>query len=160
MTQIPKHIKDYASNANYYIEAAEKFTYPSHQAVRLLLLTAWENIKIAEEELSGWAQKTLPSEKLYRSHEYKLRKSPLIDNIIVKSTGIAETTTYATDAQFKQLHQICRYGTKTGSKELSKIFKRGWFLDDFERSLVSKIKWEELMVNNVYPSLPNYGKKI
>jgi hypothetical protein len=147
MTQIPKHIKDYASNANYYIEAAEKFTYPSHQAVRLLLLTAWENIKIAEEELNSLIQKTIPSKKLHKSHAYKFEKAPPIARVEVGLPGTkAKNTFYKSAKDFENLISICRYGSKTGSRELKLMFKNGWFLDHFESSLISKIKWYETSV--------------
>jgi len=161
MKKIPNSVKDHISNANYYLDATKPFPSPKCDAVRvLLLLTAWENIKIAEEELHSWAQQTKPAEELYKSHAYKfrdVRKSKSIDRIIILSSGTAKTITYATGTRLGKLIEICRYGLNGGEKELASIFSKGWYSDDFERSLVSKIKWEETMVK-IYEKLPNYGK--
>ena len=150
MRSIPKSIKEHISNANYYFEAANRIPPRFFVAVRILLiLTAWENVQIAEEELSAWAQRTKPTKKLYTSHAYKfrnVRKSKSIDKIVINSQGKVDTTSYATDSDFEQLLQICRYGPKAGNKELGVVFKTGWFSDDFERVLASKIKWEENIV--------------
>lgn len=159
--QLPISIKEHVSNANYCLDAAGKIPYRAFDAIRIsLLLTAWENVQIAEEELHSWAQRTTPAKKLYTSHAYKfrnVRKSKSIDQIIISLHGKAETTTYATDDDFDRLLQICRYGHKTGTKELAKIFKTGWFFDDFERALISKIKWEETSVE-MYENLLNPEK--
>jgi GTPase Era involved in 16S rRNA processing len=162
MKKIPNSVKDYISNSNYYLEATKFFPSPTCDAVKiLLLLTAWENIKIAEEELHSWAQQTKPAELLYKSHAYKfrdVRKSKSIDRIIILPSGTAKTISYSTGTQFEKLFQICRYGLNGDKKELALIFKTGWFTDDFERFLISKIKWEEMMVK-IYEELPDYGKK-
>lgn len=148
MKKIPKHIEDYASNANYYIEASEKFVYPNHQAVKLLLLlTAWENIKIAEEELSAFIQKTIPVKELHKSHAYKFIKAPGIARVEVRSKGMkAINTFYKSPEDFEKLIYICRYGPKSGQRNLNLIFKNGWFLDHFENSLISKINWYNISV--------------
>lgn len=157
MRKIPTSIKDHISNAHYYLEAANKFPPPTRDAIHiLLLLTAWENIQIAQEELSAWAQQTITSKKLYKSHAYKFEKArKSITRIILGPPGTpARTIEYSSSTDFEKLILICRYGLKTGSKELANIFERGWHSDAFERSLINKIGWEEMMIE-VYESLPN-----
>ena len=158
--KIPNSIKDHLSNANCYLESAKKFPYPTCDAVRmLLLLTAWENMKIAEEELSAWVRQTTPSKKLYRSHAYKFQKAPQIDRIILGPRGTSpETIIYASDSDFEELISICRYGPKTGSKDLTSIFKRGWNLDTFQNSLIDRINWENTTVK-MYEDLMNRKMK-
>ena len=74
MKRIPKSVKEHISNARYHLEAANQFPSPIRDADKIsLLLTARENIKIAEEELHAWAQGAKPTEDLYKSHAYKLR---------------------------------------------------------------------------------------
>ena len=150
MRKIPTSVKDHISNANYYLNAANKFPSPACDAVKILfLLTSWENIQTAEEELHSWAQRTTPAKELYKSHAYKFRnigKSKSIDRIIVGSNGKSKTITYHSGSDFQKLLFICRYGPREGSKDLGLLFGRGWFCDDFERSLVSKIKWEETSI--------------
>lgn len=151
MRKVPTSIKDHVSNARYYLEAGDEFPSPTRDAVRiLLLLTAWENIQIAKEELSAWARKDIPSEKLYKDHAYKFRKAPppLITRVISGPQGTpAKTKTYSSGADFRRLLSLCRYGHKTGSKQLGSIFKRGWHLSSFRNSLIRKIEWEEMMIN-------------
>lgn len=156
MRKIPISVKDHVSNARYYLKAASKFPSPTCDALHiLLLLTAWENIQIAKEELSAWAQQTIPSKKLYKSHAYKFQKANPIIRIILGPPGTpAQTITYSSDTDFEKLISTCRYGAKTGSKELATLFERGWHSDAFERSLINKIGWEEMMIE-VYESLPN-----
>ena len=124
-------------------------------------MTARENIKIAEEELHAWAQGSNPAKDLYKSHAYKLRdirESHSIDRIILGPPGTsAKTVTYKSGADFEKLHQICRYGLKGSSKDLASVFTRGWHSDAFERSLINKIGWEDMMIK-IYEKLPNYGK--
>ena len=150
MRKIPTSVKDHISNANYYLEAANIVSHRTSAAVHILLLTAWENIKIAEEELHSWAQKIPTANGLYKSHAYKfrnIRRSKSIDRIVVGPPGTQpQTTSYSTGTDFEKLLYICRYGPKGGSKELASIFGKGWFPDDFHRSLISKIKWEEAAV--------------
>jgi len=78
MKKIPKSVKDYISNAKYYLEAANQFPSPTRDAVKIsLLLTARENIKIAEEELHTWAQGSKPTKDLYKSHYKKKSALPI-----------------------------------------------------------------------------------
>ena len=150
MRKIPDSVRDHMSNARYYLEAASTFPYPTYIAVRILLiLTAWEHIKIAEEELSAWARQTVPSRDLYKSHEYKFRelRRPITRVIQGESGTPAKTIIYSSAADIHKLLSICRYGPRTGSKRLTSIFERGWHTDSFKRSLISKIEWEEMMVN-------------
>jgi hypothetical protein len=157
MNAIPASVKEHISNARYYLEAADKFPPPTRNAVHiLLLLIAHENIEQAKEELSSWAQKTSPNEKLYKSHAYKFKKVRPIQQIILGERGTTpKTNTYSSVADFQRVLSICRYGPKTGSKSLELIFCRGWFTDEFRNSLISKIKWEEMMVG-IYEKLPGY----
>ncbi len=162
MKKIPSSVKDHISNTRYYIQAANSLPTRKWNAIRiLLLLTARENIKIAEEELSAWAQKTLPTKKLYRDHAYKLRdvrKSKSIDRIILGSLGTpARTFSYSSGVQLAELLKICRYGHKTGTKKLESIFEQGWHSEDFQRALEIKMDWENMMVD-IYEKLPGYGK--
>ena len=72
MKKIPKSVKAYISNARYYLESANQFPPLIRDGVRiLLLLTARENIKIAEEELHAWVQGLEPSKNLYRALDLK-----------------------------------------------------------------------------------------
>ncbi len=159
MKKIPNLVRDHILNARYYFEAACEFPSPRRDGVKLsLLFTAWENIHIAEEELSAYIQNKTAHKDLYKTHQYKLEGIPPIDKItveVVNGVGKAKTITYSTGEQFSKLHQICRYGHKDGIKKLPLIFKKGWFLDDFENSLLGKIEWLETMVDKVYPELMN-----
>lgn len=164
MRKIPTSIKDHISNARYYLEAGDKFPSPTRDAVLiLLLLTAWENIQIAKEELSAWAQKDIPSKKLYRDHAHKFGKaSSLITRVILGPQGTpAKTETYSSGADFKRLLSLCRYGYKGDSRQLDSIFKRGWHLNSFRNSLIRRIEREEMMIN-IYEGLssprPTYLK--
>ena len=162
MKKIPKSVKAYISNARYYLESANQFPPLIRDGVRiLLLLTARENIKIAEEELHAWVQGLEPSKNLYRSHAYKLRDvrdSYSIKRIILGKRGTPpKTVSYRSGSDFEKLHQICRYGLNGDSKDLSSFFARGWHTNAFERALISKIEWEEIMVKT-YEELPDYGK--
>lgn len=156
--QLPISIKEHISNANYYLNAEGKIPSRTFDAIRIsLLLTAWENVQIAEDELSSWVECTPLVQKLYKSHAYKfrnVRKSKSIDQISINLQGKAETTTYATGDDFKRLLQICRYGFETGTKELSKIFKTDWYFEEFKRALISKIKSREKIVE-IYENLLN-----
>lgn len=144
MRRIPASIKDHISNAHYYREASDKLSLPIHNAARiLLLLTAYENIQIAKGELSAWAQNTPPPKELYKSHDYKFRKvSPI--TYIDPHTSVE--TKYSSGADFKKLLSLCRYGHKTGLKQLALIFARGWQLSYFRNSLIDKMEWAEMMV--------------
>ncbi len=155
-------MKDHISNAQYYLQATNNFPSRKWDAIRiLLLLIARENIKLAEEELHSWAQQTSPSKKPYKNHAYKLRdvrKSKSIDRIILGSPGTpAKILSYSSGNQLSKLLQICRYGPKTGAKELQSIFRQGWHSEDFQRALEIKIDWESMMVG-IYEKLPDYGK--
>lgn len=130
MKKIPNSVEDHISNAQYYIQAANDLPPRKWSAVRiLLLLTAQENVKLAEEELHSWAQGTPVAKRLYKSHSYKLRdirKSKSIDRIILEppSTTV-KITSYYSGAQLAELLEICRYGPKTGSKDLQPILNKG-----------------------------------
>lgn len=146
MRKIPKSIKEYTANARYYLESAKKFPTPTCDAVKiLLLLTAKENIKIAEEMLSIWIRKDKQNKKLFKSHQYKFSGSKhSIERIVFnKNAQQKETISYKTGHQFKELYQICKYGLKNGSKDISSIFKRGWDSESFEIGLYLNVKHME-----------------
>lgn len=65
MKPIPDSVKAHISNARYYLEAADKHPAPTKDAVHtLLLLVAWENIVIADTELSAWANEADVDERI------------------------------------------------------------------------------------------------
>lgn len=160
MEKIPQSVKDHISNAQTYLDAANKFPSPMSDAIQiLLLLTAWENIKIAQEELSAWANKTEPSKKLYKSHAHKFKKMkrPITRVILDKPGKPAQTINYVSERDFEKLLFITRYGPRTGSKNLTAMFEKGWHTDEFRNALINKIQWESTMVT-AYEDLPDYGK--
>jgi hypothetical protein len=119
------------------------------------LLTAWENIKIAEGELHNWIQKTPIPKGLHKSHADKfrdVRKSKSINRIVLGKPGTkAITISYSTDKEFEKLLKLCRYGTGGGSKELKSIFEKGWHFDNFRNGVITKIEWEKMMIS-IYES--------
>ncbi|MBU6370886.1 MAG: hypothetical protein KGH93_00080 [Patescibacteria group bacterium] len=146
--KIPKDITDRIANARYYLDASRKLPFRSYTGLKILsLLTAWENLTIAEEEMSAWIRKIPVSKKLYKSHVYKLKnvRKP-IERIVIKN-GRAHTTIYANGTELNKLLSICRYGSKSCSKNIEEIFVgREWITDEFERGLESRISWEEMSV--------------
>lgn len=162
MPKVPTHIKDYISNADYHLGAELALPRREFAATHILsLLTAWENIKIAEEELHHWVWKTPVAKALHKSHAYKfrdIRKSKSIDRIILGKPGTkAKTISYSTDKEFEKLIELCRYGTSGGSKALKSIFEKGWHFDDFRNALITKIRWEKMMVE-IYENLEKTQK--
>ncbi|MFA6376402.1 MAG: hypothetical protein WCX69_03320 [Candidatus Paceibacterota bacterium] len=160
MSNVPISIKDHIANARYYLKAADKFPSPVQDGVCiLLLLIAQENIQLAREELSNWAKQTTPNKKLYKSHAYKFRKARPITQIYVGRGDdlYTKTITYKNGVDFEKLFSICRYGPKTGRKELASIFNSGWHLDSFRNSLINNIEWGELMVR-IHENLLNRPK--
>lgn len=142
---IPESIKDYISNAKYYLGAARELPFHTHNAARiLLLLVAWENIVIADKELDSWAFKTPANDKLYKDHLFKFTDAPEIYRVVLGKKGTkAQEKKFSTAKDLTDLRIACQYGTNTESKNVAEIFRTGWIPDDFERKLESKIKWTE-----------------
>src|SRR3972149_7645369 len=81
-------IKDRISNARYFLEAADKHPSPTKDAVHiLLLLIGWENIALAREELSAWANKSNIAKDIYKSHVKKLERLPGVTRITIDKKG-------------------------------------------------------------------------
>lgn len=151
--KVPNEIKQFTSNARYYLEAADKFPSPTKDAAQILLLTiSWENIIIADQKFHSWAVNEKLDPKLLRSHEAKLdemSKDSHVLRVIVSEPGKhipVKEIRYRTGLQLKTLREICQYGTNDETHELAKLFYRGWHSDDFRRSLQNKIEWTELSI--------------
>ncbi|HET9174033.1 MAG TPA: hypothetical protein VFN56_01990 [Candidatus Saccharimonadales bacterium] len=156
---VPDEIRQFVSNARYYLEAADKFPSPTKDAAQILLLTiSWENIIIADKKLHGWAVKEKLDPKLLRSHEAKLdeiSKDSHILRVIVEQPGKhipVKKVKYETGAQLQKLREICQYGADDETHELATLFYRGWHSDSFRRSLHNKIEWTELTIR-IYEEL-------
>jgi hypothetical protein len=156
---VPNEIKQFVSNARYYLEAANKFPPPTKDAAHILLLiTSWENIVIADKQLHAWASGGQVDPKLLRDHEAKLdeiSKDSYVQRIIVGPAGKgipAQEIKYATGKELKELRELCQYGSSSETHEVSKLFARHWFSDDFRRGLVNKIEWTEMSID-IYEKL-------
>lgn len=151
MHVVPIPIKERISNAHYYLECADKFPPPTKNAAHILLLLAsWENIIIADEELSAWIDKKKVDPKLYRDHVHKFRKAPSIQHIILGSRDIpAKTIEYSSPKDINKLREYCQYGFVSGSKSVSKFFGRTWNTDDFRNKLINKIQWTGALVSAI-----------
>ena len=152
----PRKITDsvyaHISNARYYLNAAQRLPSPISDGVRiLLLLTSWENIKIAEEELHAWAQGSKPRVLIYKSHRLKFEDvwKPIVRVILGPRGTPAKQVEYSTAKQLEKLLEVCRYGPKDGSRELAPYFERRWFTDGFQRGLESKIGWQETYIEAI-----------
>jgi hypothetical protein len=157
--KVPDEIKQFTSNARYYLEAADKFPSPTKDAAQILLLTiSWENIIIADKKLHGRAVKEKIDPKLLRSHEAKLdevSKDSHVLRVIVGPPGKgipAKEIKYVTGAQLQKLREICQYGADNETHQLATLFHRGWHSDDFRRSLQNKIEWTEMNIR-IYEEL-------
>lgn len=151
MVKMPKKAVAYLSNAKYYLNAAHKIPNDLVGARIYLLLIAWENCRLAEEELHTWAGKTPRREKIYRSHTLKLDdvRKPIIE-LVEQPDGKILEKDYLSSKELSKLLETCRYGKSGGETELrayfsSKKFTR-WHTDDFERGLDSKIAWAEALI--------------
>lgn len=146
---ISQAVYDRIANARYYLEAADKHPQPTRDAVHaLLLLTAWENIEIADQELGAWVREDEVDARLYKDHRHKLKDAPVITRVIIGKPGTGtpvREVNYSTGKGFKKLREICLYGS-ADQKDLSKLFRSGWHLDGFRRGLVWRIQWVELFV--------------
>lgn len=154
MKAIPDSVKAHISNARYYLEAADKHPSPTKDAVHiLLLLTGWENIAIADEELSAWAREEEVDERLYKSHAVKYKKVPKVTRIILGPSGTKpREITFSGGRNFEELRMACQYGSNTEGKEVRELFKKGWHLDGLRNGLIHRIGWVEMMVG-IYEKL-------
>lgn len=143
MRLMPDSVREHISNAEYYLEAAEKHPVPTRNAVYiLLLLIGWENIALADAELGAWAKKDDVDEKMYKSHASKHRKTPEIRRIILGPLGTKpRIIRFSTGRDFEVLRTACQYGSNTEGKEVKEIFKSGWHLDRLRNKLIGEIKW-------------------
>ena len=159
MKKPPASIRAWISNARLYFEAARRLPSPEMEAPRiLLLLTAMENINIAESELDAWADGTLPDPRVYKSHKIKfegVRKS--ITQLVFDANNKATEIDYVTSKQLDKLLQVARFGPKGKSPDLIAHFSKRWFTDDFERGLDNKIRWTENALN-MYEDQINKGQ--
>lgn len=73
MSKVPGNVRQFISNAKYYLEAAGKIPQPTQDAAHILLLIiGWENLVRADKELEAWAQKKQIDPKIIRDHAAKL----------------------------------------------------------------------------------------
>lgn len=147
MRPIPNSVREHISNAEYYLEAAEKHPVPTRNAVYiLLLLTGWENIALADAELGAWAKKDDVDKKMYKSHASKHKKTPEIRRIILGPRGTKpKVVSYSTGRDFEKLRMACQFGSNTESVEVKEIFKSGWHLDGLRNKLIGEIKWIRIL---------------
>ncbi len=148
MKPMPDSVKDHISNAHYYLKAAAKFPPPTQNAAHiLLLLISWENIVIADSELSAWATRSDVNPQVYKDHAHKYKDAPEIHRIILGPSGTKpREIRFSSGRDFAELRLACQYGSNTESKKVSTIFNRDWDADDFQRALVSKIGWIEALI--------------
>jgi len=153
---VPTTIKQHLKNAKYYLDAANKLPPPTQDAGHILfLLIGWENIAIADSELSAKAQGSEVSKELYKDHAQKFKGAPEVLRVIVGKPGThtpAQEIRYSTPEDFTKLRQICQYGLSGGSKDIQEIFDRGWHADDLRRALANKIGWVEMLIT-IYEEL-------
>ena len=154
MKKIPNSVYDHIANAKYYLDAADKHPQPTKDAVLiLLLLVGWENIAIADHDLSVWVSDTNTDPSIRKSHAPKLKKLREVTRIILGPSGTApKEVKFATGHDFEELRMAVQYGSNTESKDVSKVFKTGWHLDDLRNGLINKISWTEMMLE-IYKKL-------
>ena len=159
MKKIPKSVSEHIANAKHYLEAADKHPAPTQNAVLiLLLLIGWENIVIADHELSAWANEANLDPQIRKSHALKFKDLPGVTRIILGPKGtIPKEVNFSTGHDFEELRMACQYGSNTESKDIAKIFKSGWHLDNLRNGLINKIGWEEMMLK-IYNDLPSTDK--
>jgi len=151
MAKVPNKAKAYISNANYYLAAARKISDDLVGVRIFLLLTAWENARLAEEQLHAWAQKTSVRKRIDKSHPLKLDdvRKPIIE-LVQQANGKLLERCYLSAEQLSKLLETCRYGLNGGETELSSFFSNKkftrWHTDEFERGLESKIAWAIALV--------------
>lgn len=127
MKAIPDSVKAHISNAHYYLEAADKHPAPTKDAVHtLLLLVGWENIVIADEELSAWANEADVDERIYKSHATKYKDLPVVSRTILGPSGTPpRQVNFSSGRNFEELRMACQYGSNTEGKR-SACFVRSW----------------------------------
>lgn len=154
MNAIPESIKDHISNAKYYLKAADQHPSPTQAAAHIqLLLVAWENIVIADAELTAWVDEDSVDEKIYKDHARKFKDAPKITRIILGPRGVEpREIEFSTGKEFSDLRMACQYGSNTESKDVNEIFKTGWHVDGFRNALIERIEWTEKMVE-IYEGL-------
>ncbi len=151
MAKVPKKAVSRISNAKYYLDAARKIPNGLVGVKIFLLLTAWENCRLADEELHAWAGKVPHRKKIEKSHPLKLDdvRKPIIELIEAPDGKILEKD-YLSAKQLSKLLETCRYGKSGGETELGLYFSNKkftrWHTDEFERGLESKIAWAEAFV--------------
>lgn len=148
MKKMPNSIREHVLNAEYYLEAADKHPSPTKDAVHtLLLLTGWENIVIADEELKAWVKKDEVDDKVYKSHARKFRDIPEVTRIIISPTGKPKEVRFSTGRDFEALRMACQYGSNTETKDVRELFKSGWHLNKLRNGLISKIGWIKVIIS-------------
>lgn len=152
MKQVPKEIKEYFSNAQYYLDSAIKLPSQKENAAHIfLLLVAWENLVTARSEISNWARKNM--EEIPKDHAKKLDEinkfagsNCYISRIIIGAPGTgtpAREVKYKTGKELAELRLICQYGSKSDTKNVKEVFKSYWHTDRFRDCLRRQIDWEE-----------------
>lgn len=153
---VPTSVKQYLSNARYYLDAANRLPPPTQDAGHILfLLIGWENIIIADTELSAKAQGSEVGKELHKDHAQKFKDAPEVLRVIIGKPGThtpAKEIRYTSPADFAKLRQICQYGLNGDSKDIGSIFHRGWHADDLRRALANKIGWIEMLIK-IYEEL-------
>jgi len=148
MRQIPKSVSEHIANARYYLRAADKHPYPTENAVLiLLLLVGWENIVLADHELSAWADETNTEPSIRKSHAAKLKDLPTLTRTIIEPSGTLREIEFSTGHDFEELRMATQYGSNTESKSVENIFNKGWHLDGLRNGLINKIEWVEVVLN-------------
>lgn len=148
MKALPDSIKAHASNARYYLEAADRLPAPTRDAAHvLMLLIGWENIVIADEEMSAWANQADVDEKIYKSHSTKYKDLPEVTRTILGPSGTPpRTVRFSSGRNFEELRMVCQYGSNTEGKNVRELFNRGWHLDRLRNGLINKIGWVEMQI--------------
>jgi hypothetical protein len=150
--KIPQLVKAHIKNVRYFLNTLQNLPSPVAQGVRiLLLLTAWENMHIAIEELRARIWETPLPPRLHKSHEAKLKdvRGP-ITRIYKAGGGKLLEKAYTSPKELSDLLQTARYGPKGASTTLEEYFGNHthtqWHTDEFERNLLSTLSWLELEI--------------
>lgn len=148
MKPIPQSINEHIANARHYLQAADKHIQPAENAIIiLLLLVGWENIVIADHELSAWATEADIDPSILKSHASKLKHLPKVTRVIVGPNGTKpKVVEFSTGHAFEELRMAAQYGSNTESKNVEEIFKKGWDLDELRNGLINKIGWVEVVL--------------
>lgn len=146
MAKVPELILQYLSNAEYYLEAADKLSPPQGAAHILLLIAGWENAVLAEQELSSWSTRQPITPKIHKDHATKLDFIDPQAHILRVIVGEPGTHTpikevyYKTGKELKGLMELCRYGSATETRDVRELFRRHWFADSMRNNLSQKIE--------------------